>query len=155
MSPAPSPAPSTPTATTPAAPTTDFTGTVVHLNEAAGSVTLAGDDGMPHVIHVPELPELGQFAQVAARSLANGTWSADDVASSAGSSPDVRLRGTVTALDPAGGRYVLSARGVSLLVALPAASADGTPGARAAGPRRHGRRQGHARGCSEAGATTD
>ncbi len=79
------------------------------------------------MIHVPELPKLGQFAQVAARSLANGTWSADDVASSAGSSPDVRLRGTVTALDPAGGRYVLSARGVSLLVALPAAPADGTP----------------------------
>jgi hypothetical protein len=93
----------------------NFRGVVVHENIRAHSFVLAGSRGRLTAVHARRLPRVGRTADVTARQLRNGTWVADHVHTGRPSAR-VRIRGTVTYINPRRGTFVLSARGASLLV---------------------------------------
>ena len=105
-------------------------GVVVHHNTRAHSFTVAGKTGALRAVHANRLPRVGRHVTVRARRLRNGTFAASRIRVGARRSR-VRIRGTVTQVDRSGGAFVLSSRGVSLVVrhrrAGRAAAADALP----------------------------
>jgi hypothetical protein len=123
----------TPTTTTPAPPahSTLLAGTVVHVNDQAAGYVIADADGRLLAIHDSAPPKLGATVQTHARKLANDTWS--DTSFEQGTpAKTATLAGVVTAVDSGRGAYVVSARGVSLVVDVPGAGASPAPAAPAA-----------------------
>ncbi len=90
-------------------------GTVVHVNKRAHSFVVAGRGGRLTAIHAKRTPALGRSVTVRARRLRNGTFAASRVHVGR-SSRRARIRGVVTFVDRAHGRFVVSSRGVSLVV---------------------------------------
>lgn len=100
-------------------------GKVVHRNRHAHSFVIAKRSGRLIAIHSRKSPALGRRVTVQGRFLSNGSFGARRVDVGRRSS-SVRIRGVVTYSDAAGGRFVVSARGVSLAVSKSAA-ADAPP----------------------------
>src|SRR5579864_797691 len=92
-----------------------FSGVVVHKDARAHSFVVALRGGALRAIHARRSPALGRDVTVQARLLRNGTWALQHVriGRSAGR---VHIRGTVTFVNSRRGMFVVSARGVSLLV---------------------------------------
>jgi hypothetical protein len=95
-----------------------LTGTVVHVNPAAGSYTLAGSGGTLDVVHAGKAPQPGTTVAVPARTLANGTFAEAGTRTRSGTRDRAKLSGIVTYVDPnpAAPAYSVSKRGVSVLV---------------------------------------
>jgi hypothetical protein len=103
-------------------------GTVVHHAKRAHSFVIAGPTGVMHAVHASHSPRLGRAVTVRATRLANGTYAANHVVAGR-THRRVHVRGVVTYRGRQG--YVVSARGVSLLVHRKSGarvSADATPG---------------------------
>lgn len=92
-----------------------FTGVAVHRNARAHSFTIALQNGGLRAIHSTRAPALGRRVTVTARLLKNGTWGLQRVRVGQ-KTKHVRIRGTVTYVDARHHTFVVSARGVSLLV---------------------------------------
>jgi uncharacterized membrane protein YgcG len=90
-------------------------GTVVHRNARAHSFTLASRRGHLSAIHSRRTPRLGRAVRVRARRLRDGTYLALRVRGRR-LRRHARLRGTVTFRRRSRRLFVLSARGVSLVV---------------------------------------
>lgn len=97
-------------------------GTVVHVNPAASSYTMAIAGGELVSVHAAKLPAAGEKLTVEGAPLPNNTF-AEEGKEKAGSTKLASIRGVVTyvSADPAKPAYVLSGRGSSILV-------QGTPG---------------------------
>jgi hypothetical protein len=98
-----------------------FEGTVVHINPAAGSYTIAIEGGELVAVHAAELPEPGAKLSVPVSRLANGTFAAGgEVEEEKGRAKSAELRGVVTYVssEPEAPAYTVSGRGSSLLVHL-------------------------------------
>jgi uncharacterized membrane protein YgcG len=91
------------------------TGVVAHDNASAHSFVIATGTGKLVAVHAGHLPRVGRLAKVSARPLRNGTFSAVRVRVGR-KTGHVRLRGTVTYSSARHHEFVVSARGVSLLV---------------------------------------
>lgn len=91
-------------------------GTVVHRIGHAHSFVVASRSGALRAVHSARRPALGRQVTVRARHLANGTYAARAVTLSRRTRRHARLRGVVTHVDRAQRAFVLSARGVSLVV---------------------------------------
>ncbi|HET6448749.1 MAG TPA: hypothetical protein VFG31_06525, partial [Conexibacter sp.] len=103
---------------------------VMGAADGEGFVLATRDGGLLHVHASGCGVMLGDDLHLRARSLANGTWSADRVRRVA--TADVaRVAGTVVWTDPATGRYALGARGTTVFVTVPqpASPAPAAPGA--------------------------
>lgn len=96
----------------------DLAGTVVHTNPAADSYTLATLQGELIAVHAKKLPDPGVKVTATVRHLANGSMSEAKRAEK-GSERTAKLGGTVTYVAEDGKAYVVSVRGVSLLVSAP------------------------------------
>jgi uncharacterized membrane protein YgcG len=94
---------------------TTLHGVVVHDNARAHSFVVAAPGGRLTAIHARHLPRVGRTVALTARPLRNGTWLAQRVVTGQ-SGKRVVLRGTVTYVRARSHVFVLSARGVSLLV---------------------------------------
>ncbi len=90
-------------------------GEVVHINKSAHSFTVADRHGHLSAIHANRTPAAGHIVTVSARQLRNGTFAATRVHSGR-RSHHVHIRGLVTYVDRARRLFVVSARGVSLVV---------------------------------------
>lgn len=90
-------------------------GEVVHVNKSAHSFTVADRHGHLSAIHANRTPAAGRIVTVSARWLRNGTFAASRIHSGR-RSKHVHIRGLVTYVDPSRRLYVVSARGVSLVV---------------------------------------
>ena len=90
-------------------------GEVVHVNKTAHSFTVADRHGHLTAIHANHSPAAGRMVTVSARRLRNGTFAATRVHSGRRSN-HVHVRGLVTYVDRSRRFYVVSARGVSLIV---------------------------------------
>jgi hypothetical protein len=146
VTPTPTPTPTTPTTTTtttttdpeddPPADDTPSTakveGAVVHVNNFAGSYTVAGDSGKLTAVHATDLPNVGDVVSVKARALANGTWAEDGDRDHGELAERLNLAGTVTFSDPRIGAYTVSAAGSSILVRVKAGVRMPTVGDRVA-----------------------
>ena len=104
-----------PCAATASASAAPLAGIVVHSNARAHSFVLANGRGHLIEVHVRHAPTAGRRVTVTAHRLANGTWKASRIRE-AGSARFARLHGTVTFVNHRAGEFVVSARGVSLLV---------------------------------------
>lgn len=95
-----------------------LSGTVVHVNPAAGSYTVAESSGALSAVHAKTLPQPGAKLSVGVRTLANGTYAEGDAAKKTGTATGAKLEGIVTWVDadPAAPAYAVSKRGVSVLV---------------------------------------
>ncbi len=114
---APAPAPEPPPAEEPAAPQgTELEGTVVHVNRAAGSYTLAIEGGELVPVHARELPEPGAELTVNTLRLANGTFAEQLDPDRTGNTAEATVTGVVTWVGASS--YALSGRGASLLVSV-------------------------------------
>jgi hypothetical protein len=93
-------------------------GTVVHVNAAAGSYTLAEPSGVLDVLHAGKPPQPGTKVSVPTRLLANGTFAEAGKRSRTGTRARASFSGIVTYVDPTAGApaYTVSKRGASLLV---------------------------------------
>jgi hypothetical protein len=93
-------------------------GIVVHRNEAAGSYVVADREGSLAAVHASTAPRLGTKIEVPVRGLANGTYAERGQRRRSGTRTRASVAGTVTYVDanPAAPAYVVSARGVSMLV---------------------------------------
>jgi len=98
-----------------------FRGVVVHVNPTARSYTVAEASGALGAVHAKVLPTLGAAVEIPVRALANGTFAEAGKRMRTGSGTAAKLEGIVTHVDadPSAPGYVLSRRGVSLLVRLP------------------------------------
>jgi uncharacterized membrane protein YgcG len=92
-----------------------FSGVVVYKNTRAHSFTVALRGGRLRAVHARRAPALGRVVNVTARLLRNGTWVAQHVAVGR-VRRHVVVRGTVTFVNGRRHLFVLSARGVSILV---------------------------------------
>jgi hypothetical protein len=95
---------------------TTLTGTVVHLNPAAASYTIATEDRRLLAIHTHKPPGIGRDVEVEATQLANGTYDESGKRDLGGLRGRTGFDGTVSFRDPVTGAYTVSAPGVSLLV---------------------------------------
>jgi len=95
-----------------------LTGTVVHVNPAAGSYTLAESGGTLDVLHAGKPPQPGTKVSVPARLLANGTFAEAGTRVRSGTRDRATFSGIVTYVDPTPTApvYSVSKRGVSVLV---------------------------------------
>lgn len=95
-----------------------LSGTVVHVNPAAGSYTVAESSGALSAVHAKALPQPGAKLSVGVRTLANGTYAEGEAAKKIGTATKAKLEGIVTWVDadPAAPAYAVSKRGVSVLV---------------------------------------
>jgi hypothetical protein len=93
-------------------------GTVVHVNPAAGSYTLAEAGGTLNAVHAADAPPPGAVVKVSVRLLANRTFAEAGKPVRSGSRRRATFDGIVTYADPTptAPAYVVSKRGVSLLV---------------------------------------
>jgi hypothetical protein len=112
-----------------------LTGTVVHVNPAAGSYTLAEPGGTLDVVHAGKAPQPGTTVTVPARSLANGTFAEAGTRTRSGARVRAKLSGTVTYVDPtpAAPAYTVSKRGVSVLIHVHPDPSGAVPGLPALG----------------------
>lgn len=96
----------------------ELVGTVVHVNKAAGSYTVAEAGGVMSAVHAGKLPAPGAKVEVPIRALANGTLGEAGKRKKTGSKARATLAGIVTfvASDPAALAYTLSNRGTSALI---------------------------------------
>ena len=92
-----------------------MSGSVVERNAHAHTFVLADQKGNLHELHSRQTPALGRTVIVAASVLRNGTWAASRTRVGT-ARHRVRIRGTVTFVSSRKGIFVVSARGVSLLV---------------------------------------
>jgi hypothetical protein len=90
-------------------------GTVVHKNKRARSFVVAEPSGRLRAVHANKSPALGRRVVVTARKLRNGTFAAQRVRVGK-KSRRARIRGRVTYASARRGLFVVSARGVSLVV---------------------------------------
>ncbi|HEX5989431.1 MAG TPA: hypothetical protein VFY75_04370 [Solirubrobacterales bacterium] len=92
-------------------------GTVVHVNPAAGSYTMAIAGGELVSVHAEKLPTAGEKLTVEGAPLPNNTF-AEEEREKAGSTQRAGIRGVVTyvSADPTDPAYVVSGRGSSILV---------------------------------------
>lgn len=92
-------------------------GTVVHVNPAAASYTMAIAGGELVSVHAAKLPVAGEKLTVAGAPLPNNTF-AEEEREKAGSAKQASIRGVVTwvSADPAKPSYAVSGRGSSILV---------------------------------------
>jgi hypothetical protein len=93
-------------------------GTVVHVNSAAGSYTVAEAGGVMSAVHAGKLPAPGTKVEVPIETLANGTLAEAGKRKKSDETDSASLAGIVTFVDasPAAPAYTVSNRGVSLLV---------------------------------------
>lgn len=93
-------------------------GTVVHINLAAGSYTVAEEGGILSAVHAGKLPAPGTEVEVPIRTLANGTLAEAGKRKKTSAADSATLAGIVTFVnpDPAAPAYTVSNHGVSLLV---------------------------------------
>ncbi len=109
-----------------------LTGVVTGVTESGTSYAVADPAGNLLAIHAGNPPEVGARVAVGILPLLNGTFHQPLKAKSAGKAKKTTVRGVVTWIDPAAGRMVLSARGVSLgldLSTVPGFSGPDAPGA--------------------------
>lgn len=90
-------------------------GTVVHKSARSHSFVVASKTGRLTAVHARRSPRVGRSVVVRARRLSNGTLSATKVRSGARRTR-AKVRGTVTYVDRRTRSFVVSARGVSLVV---------------------------------------
>lgn len=96
----------------------ELLGTVVHVNPAASSYTVAETGGVMNAVHAGKLPAAGAAIEVPIRALANGTLAEVGKRHKTGSDARATLAGIVTFVvaDPAAPAYTVSNRGTSVLV---------------------------------------
>jgi hypothetical protein len=96
----------------------ELAGTVVHVNPAAGSYTVAETGGLMSAVHAGKLPPLGAKVEVPIRALANGTLAEAGKRVKAKTTKAGELAGIVTFVDadPLAPAYTVSNRGTSALV---------------------------------------
>jgi hypothetical protein len=98
-----------------AASAAKLAGTVVHNNARSHSFVIADRAGHLSEVHVAHQPAVGRHVVVSATKLRNGTWAARRVRQGR-LDHTARIHGTVTYSSARAGAFVVSARGVSLLV---------------------------------------
>jgi len=93
-------------------------GTVVHVNPAASSYTVAEVGGVMSAVHAGKLPPAGAQVEVPIRVLANGTLAESGKRVKTGTKAMAKLAGIVTYVDvdPAAPGYAVSNPGTSLFV---------------------------------------
>lgn len=93
-------------------------GTVVHVNPAAGSYTVAEEGGTMSAVHAGKLPALGSGVEVPIRALANGTLAEAGKRAKVKAGKVAELAGIVSFVnaDPLAPAYTVSNRGTSALV---------------------------------------
>jgi hypothetical protein len=93
-------------------------GTVVHVNPAAGSYTVAEAGGVLSTVHAGKPPAPGTQVEVPIRALANGTLAEAGTRHREGAATEAELAGIVSFVnaDPLAPSYAISNRGSSLLV---------------------------------------
>ena len=98
----------------------ELAGTVVHVNPAAGSYTVAEAGGVMSAVHAGKPPAAGSEVEVPIRALANGTLAESGTRHRSGESTEAELAGIVSFVnaDPAEPAYTVSNRGSSVLVRL-------------------------------------
>lgn len=98
-----------------------LTGTVVHVNPAAGSYTVAETAGTMSAVHAGKPPAVGSEVEVPIRALANGTLAEAGTRHRTGAATEAEIAGIVSFVgaDPAAPAYTISNRGSSVLVHLP------------------------------------
>lgn len=96
----------------------ELAGTVVHVNPAAGSYTVAEAGGLMSAIHAGELPPAGAKIEVPIRALANGTLAEGGKRLKVKTTRATELAGIVTFVgaDPLAPTYTVSNKGTSALV---------------------------------------
>lgn len=96
-------------------------GTVVHVNPAAGSYTVAEEGGVMSAVHTGKPPAPGTQIEVPIRALANGTLAEAGTRRRTGAAGEAELAGIVSfvSADPAAPAYAISNRGSSVLVHVP------------------------------------
>jgi hypothetical protein len=126
--PAPEPKPATGEETE-VVETTELVGTVVHVNPAARSYTLAIKGGELVPVHAVKLPQPGRKVSIEGRQLANGTFAEEGARKREGQVEKGSFRGVVTFVDadPASPGYTVSGRGASLFVAVAPDPAGAVP----------------------------
>jgi hypothetical protein len=104
-------------------------GTVVHVNPAASSYTVAEVGGVMSAVHAGKLPSPGAQVEVPIRALANGTLAEAGKRVKTGAKTKAGLAGLVTYVDvdPAAPGYAVSNRGASLFVRVDPDPAGATP----------------------------
>ena len=97
---------------------TELKGVVAHVNPLAGSYALAIEGGELVPIHARALPGAGTRLTVLGERLANGTFAEAEAPELRKQAAQVAFRGAVSFVgpDPADPAYIVSGRGVSLLV---------------------------------------
>lgn len=107
----------------------ELAGTVVHVNAAAGSYTVAETGGVMSAVHAGKPPAAGTQIEVPIRSLANGTLAEAGTRHKTGSKKKATLAGIVTfvSAEPAAPAYAVSNRGTSLLVHVAADPSGALP----------------------------
>lgn len=117
--------------------TTALVGTVVHVNPAARSYTLAIKGGELVPVHAVKLPRPGTEVSIEARQLANGTFAEEGTRQREGLKEKTSFRGVVTFVDvnPVSPGYTISGRGASLFVAVVPDPAGALPPLPALGSR--------------------
>lgn len=96
----------------------ELAGTVVHVNPAAGSYTIAETGGLMSAVHAGKLPPAGAKVEVPIRALANGTLAEAGKRVRAKATKAAELAGIVTfvSADPLAPAYTVSNKGTSALV---------------------------------------
>jgi hypothetical protein len=96
----------------------ELAGTVVHVNPAASSYTVAETGGVMSAVHAGKLPAPGIAVEVPIKALANGTLGEAGTRRKTATKATAELAGIVTFVspDPAAPAYSLSNRGSSVLV---------------------------------------
>ncbi len=110
----------------------ELVGTVVHVNPAASSYTVAEEGGVMSAVHSGKLPPAGAQIEVPIRTLANGTLAEAGKRKTTASKKRATLAGIVTFVDAdlAAPSYAVSNKGTSLLVKIqpdPAAAVPPLP----------------------------
>jgi hypothetical protein len=106
----------------------ELTGTVVHVNPAAGSYTVAEAGGVMSAVHAGKLPAPGIAVEVPIKALANGTLGEAGTRRKTATKAVAEPAGIVTFVnpDPAAPAYAISNRGSSVLVRVQP-DANGAP----------------------------
>jgi hypothetical protein len=104
-------------------------GVVVHDNPAAESYALALSGGELVAVHATKLPAPGTKLSLPLRHLANGSFAEAGTREQAGKANSATFNGTVTFLDPTpeAPAYVVSGRGMSVLVHVHPDPSGATP----------------------------
>ncbi len=96
----------------------ELAGTVVHVNAAAGSYTIAEVGGLMSAVHAGKLPATGAKIEVPIRALANGTLAEAGKRVKTKTTKAAELAGIVSFVnaDPLAPAYTVSNKGTSALV---------------------------------------